>query len=394
MSAVLGLAISGTSVRAVLGVGGTVAWAGTACYQDASDLAEVIARLAAESGKPVRRARVALERDLVQLRTLMPAPPLRAGAVRRYVALEAARLFRKSDAPLVTDAALVPVTRTDRALWAAAAPEALLRTILGGCAEAGLHVEALGPAADVLPSAVRRSTSPVSFPNGGASEVLEVGPEGTWRSRRVRGCDGSLPDWVPALASLGEEARHFAAAYGATVRAPRLLLLPPEAQLARECSTRRRLAWLGCASVALWALAAGIYGARLVGSASRAERELNRLAPAIDSALAVRRELTAARATLGLMAHAERARSRHLVLLADLTRSLRDSSFLVALRLAPDGTLRLGGYAPVAARALADLEQVAALRNPKFEGPVTREVGHGARELDRFAIVGRVEVER
>ena len=132
----------------------------------------------------------------------------------------------------------------------------------------------------------------------------------------------------------------------------------------------------------------------MVGSASRAERELNRLAPAIDSALAVRRELTAARATLGLMAHAERARSRHLVLLADLTRSLRDSSFLVALRLAPDGTLRLGGYAPVAARALADLEQVAALRNPKFEGPVTREVGHGARELDRFAIVGRVEVER
>src|SRR5439155_322444 len=79
VSAVLGLAISGTSVRAVLGAGGTVAWAGTACYQDASDLAEVIARLAAESGKPVRRARVALERDLVQLRTLMPAPPLRAG---------------------------------------------------------------------------------------------------------------------------------------------------------------------------------------------------------------------------------------------------------------------------------------------------------------------------
>jgi len=132
----------------------------------------------------------------------------------------------------------------------------------------------------------------------------------------------------------------------------------------------------------------------LVGAASGAERELTRLAPAIDSALAVRRELAAARATLGLMARAERVRSRHLGLLADLTRALRDSTFLVALRVAPDGTLRLGGYAPVAARALADLEHVAALHNPRFEGPVTREAGHGVRELDRFAIVGRVEVER
>jgi len=115
----------------------------------------------------------------------------------------------------------------------------------------------------------------------------------------------------------------------------------------------------------------------------------------VDSALAVRRDLAAATAALDLMWRAERGRSRHLALAAELTRALGDSIHLVALRVGSDGTVRLAGYAPVAARALAALEQIPILRDVRFEGPITRETRDGGRGMgdgwDRFAIVARLE---
>jgi hypothetical protein len=85
--AVLGLAVGTATVRAVVVERGAIRWAGSASYGTVDDLADVIARLAAEAGTPVRRARVALERDVVQLRTVSPAPPLRPRVVSQYVAL-------------------------------------------------------------------------------------------------------------------------------------------------------------------------------------------------------------------------------------------------------------------------------------------------------------------
>ncbi|MGH7675109.1 MAG: hypothetical protein ACREMV_07540, partial [Gemmatimonadales bacterium] len=116
MSPMLGLSVGSTAIRAVLVERrtGAVQWAGTAPYAGVADLGEVVARLAAEAGAPVRQARVALERDVLQLRTVSPAPPLRAPAARAYVALEAPRLFRRNGWPLVTDAVLVPLGKDMR----------------------------------------------------------------------------------------------------------------------------------------------------------------------------------------------------------------------------------------------------------------------------------------
>ena len=394
MSGVLGVSVGRSVVRALLVERGAVAWAGSAPYEGSGDLAEVMARLTAEAERPVRRARVALERDVVQLRTVIPAPPLQAEAARRYVALEAPRLFRKDGTALVTDARIVRAGANERVLWTAAASEPLVRAVLEGCAGAGLRVEAIGPAAEVLPCAVVGPADTLAFPNGTATEVLEVGREGTWRSRRTAGADAPAPAWVAPLAALGEEAKAFAAAYGAAKRAPRLLLVPPEARAARGRAARRRLWSVTAAAAGLWLAAGAIGAARVVASARASGRELVRLGPAVDSALAVRRDLRAASAMLDLVAQAERGRSRHLALLAQLAQALGDSVFIVALRLAPDGTLRLAGYAPVAARVLADLERVPALRDAKFEGPVTREAPPGRGELDRFAIVARLEGSR
>jgi Tfp pilus assembly protein PilN len=115
----------------------------------------------------------------------------------------------------------------------------------------------------------------------------------------------------------------------------------------------------------------------------------------VDRALALRRDLDAAADVLATVNAAEGARSRHLALLADLTRLLPDSSVLVALRVAPDSTVRLAGYAASGARVLAQLEQVPHLRGARLEGPLIREaLAAGtaqARTWDRFAVVARLE---
>ena len=88
MKPVLGLSVSSTHVRAVLWWREAIRWAGEAPYDSPGALADAIARLAGEAGAPVRRARVVLERDVVQLRSVVPAPPLKPSALRRCVALE------------------------------------------------------------------------------------------------------------------------------------------------------------------------------------------------------------------------------------------------------------------------------------------------------------------
>lgn len=390
---VLGLAVGAAHLHAVLLERDAIAWAGQTEYAQLDDLADAVARLAGESGRPVRRVRVVLERDTVQLRSILPAPPLKPGAVQRYVSLEAPRLFRVSGTPLVTDARLVSVDANHTALWAAAAPEPLVRAVLEGCAEAGLAVLSLGPAADVLPWALTQPLSQpqVVFPNGGTSEVLCIGPSGTWRSRLVTGSSEGNPTWVPPLAQLEADANHAASAYAAAVAVPRLQLLPGDTRAARARIARRRLTQVAAAGLALLLVAGFVHVGRLFASLRSSTSYLDAHAAALDSALAVHRELATGRATLETIAAAREGRSRRLTLLADLTAALGDSAFLLALRLGPDGVVRLSGYAPSAARVLADLERLRTLGEPKLEGAVTRESGPWRGELERFAIVARLE---
>ena len=401
---VLGLSVGASHVRAVLWWRHAIRWAGAAAYEGPDALADTIARLAGEAGVAVRRVRVVLERDVVQLRSIVPAPPLKVAALRRYVALEAPRLFRRNGVPLVTDGVRIPVAKGTFALWAGAAAEPLAQAVLAGCAQAGLVLEALGPAADVLPHAVSEHTGTLVFANGGGgAELLDVGLAGVWRSRFVpnRGSgeggpvDGQTPsrEFTRALAALGPDACSFAAAYAAAIALPRLSLLPAEARAAEERHGRRRMVRLLAAGAVLWVLAAGTYVVRLAWTGHAATRALGSVAGAVDSALAARRELGLAKATLATVANAERRRSRHLALLAAVTQALRDSTYLVALQLTPEGIARLAVHAPVAARAVADIGRVAMLREVRLEGPVTRERGAGSTERDRFAIVARLERE-
>jgi hypothetical protein len=395
-SAILGLSVGAESVRAILLERGVIQWAGHAAYQGLAELAEVLARLAGESGRPVRQVRVVLERAVIQSRSIVPAPPLKPAAARRYASLEAQRLFRKNGSHLVTDAAVLPIDRTGLALYAAAAPETLVQEILNGCKQAGLELDALGPAADVLPIvfSLNDGANELTVPNCKSSEVLSIGPAGTWRSRLIPSLpNASLGEQcrLPALAQLGPEAVHFAPAYAAAILAPRLNLLPDDARTARNRVDQRRRVRLALVGCTLWVFAIGVYVARLLMMLHASTKFLDAAAPSLDSALAQRRDLHAGQAALETMSFARQTRSRDLALVADLTTALGDSAFVVMLRVGPDGTLRLAGYGPTAAGVVADLERVRALRDVQLEGAVTRESPGGLSALDRFAIVGRVE---
>ena len=86
---------------------GSVTWAGEASYAELGELADAIARLAAEPPRACRRVTVELERPPVQLRALHDLPPVKPRHLAALVAQQAGRFFRKNGQPLVTDAAWV-----------------------------------------------------------------------------------------------------------------------------------------------------------------------------------------------------------------------------------------------------------------------------------------------
>lgn len=388
--AVLGVSVAKGAVRAILAVSNRIEWAGSTTWSAPDDLSDAIARLAGEAGRAVRRARVVLERDLIQARTIAPAPPLRARAARRFIALEAPRLFRKNGVALVTDAAILHSEGSSLALWAAAAPEPVVHAILEGCEQAGIAVEQVGPASDVLPrSTVAPTPGDLIFSGGGTAEVISVGADGTWRSRLIAKSDAAAVELAAPLATLGAEGSHFAAAYGATVAAPRLSLLPANALARRAQAARRHLIRLCIAAAVLWLVAFVTYGARLEIAAASAQRELDVNRGALDSALTLRREIDAGAGSLREFASLTASRSHHLRLIAGITAVLGDSSYLVALQIGSGGIVRLAGYAPSAVRVVAAVGRVPSLHDARLEGPVTRERTAAGRELDRFAIAAQ-----
>lgn len=389
----MGISVGFDAVQAVLVRRRAIAWAGRANYNGEEDLAEVIARLAGEGNGVARpsRVRVVLEREMVQLRTLVPPPPLRSSAMRRWVALEAPRLFRKNGAPLVTDGRLVRLDPGPSALWAAAASAPVLEAVLIGCAGAGLAVSAIGVAAEVLPHAVVRPAGSILIANGRTAESVELAQGVPWRSRLQRKAEDyhEAVAWVAPLAALDTAAPHFASAFAAAVAEPRLVLLPAAARLERERYSRRHLLRLGALGLVVWLAALAVYLVRLSSSLHSATSFLEASRASVDSVVSARRDLATARAALASVRAADAGRSRHGALLASVAAALPDSAYLVSWQVTSGDVVRLAGYAPIAARVLAALERVVNLHEARFEGPVSREAIPNLGERDRFAVIVR-----
>src|SRR5437773_303718 len=141
----LRLRIGRSSLRAESVEHGAVVWAGEASYSNVAELADAIARLAAEPPRACRRVVVALERPPVQVRTLTELPPVKQRHLAALVAQQAGRFFRKTGQPLVTDAAWIG-NGAMRVARAAAVEQALVEGVAAGARAAGLWLVGIAPA--------------------------------------------------------------------------------------------------------------------------------------------------------------------------------------------------------------------------------------------------------
>jgi Tfp pilus assembly protein PilN len=118
---------------------------GEAAYAEVTELADAIARLAAEAPSGCSRLTVVLERPPAQFRLLPDLPPVTARHLAALVAQQAGRFFRKNGQALVTDAAWVG-KETPGVARAAAVEEPLVEAIAAGARAAGLWLETIAPA--------------------------------------------------------------------------------------------------------------------------------------------------------------------------------------------------------------------------------------------------------
>lgn len=158
---VLRLVVGRGSLRAETLEAGSVTWAGETAYAGPGDLADAIARLAAEPPRACGRLEVRLARPPVQLRTLSGLPPVKRRHLAALVAQQAGRFFRKNGQALVTDAAWVG-QGDGRVARVAAVEEPLVEAIAAGARAAGLWLETIAPAEDsaglvLLPASERAS---------------------------------------------------------------------------------------------------------------------------------------------------------------------------------------------------------------------------------------------
>ncbi|HEX9611939.1 MAG TPA: PilN domain-containing protein [Gemmatimonadales bacterium] len=377
----LGISVSRTMLRAVGVARGRVVWAAQRPRDDGDPLADALLALAAERPRGARTARVALASDCCQVKILTELRGVSPAQLRRAVALRPARWFLQNGGPLVTAGA--PLAH--RRLVIAAAESALLCEIGEGVAAAGLRLDGIVPAtlgmAALLPGGVHARY------DGTGTDVLEIARGSLVAARRSAGGTGIAhpePD-VHHVPGLADEGAAYFEAYAAAVGRVPLRLAMPGSGVERQRRTRRMLWWSLTVALVLWLAAGTLLWLRAGRAATAARASVDAIAPAVDRAVALQRDIGRADELLALVATARLARSHDAALLAVLTKVLPDSVYLLALRRAPTGAVTLVGYAPSAAQVVAWLSTTPGVKDPALQGPVTRERG-GGNGRERFVV--------
>jgi hypothetical protein len=389
MSTSIGIAIGAATVRAVVLRGGRVVAASEAQLAAGDSLAETVAELLAAAPAP-RWPRplvtVALGPARAQVRHVSGLPPLTDPRALAGILREGSgRFFLRNGVAPVTTGVRVEGPGT---VWCGALDADAVRAAEEGCRRAGFRLAAVVPAVVVLGAALTGER--VLWRDGAV--VAEVGfEEGRMLSvRRLAGAaalaEAPEPRPVAALALVGEQAVHFADAYGAALlergeplalrpggrgspdmRVPGWRLAVPAAVLAAALGFALVApAWRALAAGEAASARLGALGARR-GEAATARRELER----VDGALAEAAAFSASRASPSL-------------LLAEVTRALPQGSALVSLRVDSAGG-SLVALAPRAAPVLSALERVPGVTAPEIVGAVTREAAAG-RQVERVGI--------
>jgi hypothetical protein len=374
----LGIAVSRTALRVVALERGHVVWAAERALAGPNEIAPALAELAAERPRGYSRARVVLAGELVQVKTLAGLPRLSAAQLDRAVAFQASRWFLKNGRPLVTAAARVG---RGADVLAAATERDVVEAVRDGAGRAGLRLDTIGPAVGACPPLLADGDYRLSADSVCDHVTVRRGlPTAVRRLRQAS--EGAVEPAVPGLE--GEGSRFFAAYAAARARpAPAFGLNGSDAE--RSATLRRTLIRLGGLGAALWLTAALIVVLRANGAIRDSRAHLAALAPALDAAVAVERDLALADGLLAEVRRAQAARSRDAQVLSVLTRALPDSTWLNSLRRGRDGRVTVVGLGPSAARIPAALAQVPGIVSPALQGGVTRDLT-GGRAIERFVV--------
>lgn len=334
-----------------------------------------------------RRAVAALGPHCTQVKLVAELPPLgKARDIARVLAEAPHRFFLRNGVPLTTGGVRLV---DERSAWAAAFERPVVETVVQVCREARLRLDAIVPAAGVLPTVLRGEA--ISWTDGTVRcGVVHNGLALTSVSREaVTTGDAHGGPLMPddRLSAIGQHGWRYADALGAvTIGAREPLRIGNRAlrtwKTKRLSSWRRGVSYLAATTSLLLAIAAP--GLRAWRTEVLAERELRDTAAERRGVAVTARELKRVSTSLDEAAEFFRHRRSHVSLLASLTSALPSDAWLMALKTDSTGG-HLVTLSSRAAGVLAAMDSVDGITGAAFLGPVTNEV-RGAREVERATI--------
>lgn len=384
----VGIAVTGTDIRAVGVRRGRVEWGLQSDVVEGETLSESIAALlsaAPLTGWPRPLVFVALGAPFARVKPLVGLPEVKQPRLLARTLCENVDRFFLGGGRLVAGGVR---SDSDGRVWGSAFEASAIDAILGSCASRGLAVKTVVPAVAIVPVAVAGES--IHWLDGSLATHL------TARDGRLIGLQHltDAHEFVetthginPKLTPLGADAPRYAAAYGALERgaSESLGIVPGQPMASMDTGVPRwrvvaaALALLASSAAAL--AAPGVASAR-VSEAARAE--LATLAQRRRTALAINERLTEKTTALTRIAEFDATRRPALALLADVARLLPPDAALVTFRVDSVGGT-LVALAPRAGAVISRLEKSARLAAPEMIGPVTREVAAG-REYERVTV--------
>ena len=375
----LGIELGRRTLRSVLVVRGSVVRTSSAEVHPGESLETTVQQLVDAGCRGFwRRPRVcvAVGPSYSQLRRLVKLPDIDSErALRDLLRGSVGRFFVKNGVPLLTSSVRREGNGTG---WAAAIDEPPVRAIAEACRTRRLHLDVVAPMVVALQRGVTGELLVAA--DGDVIVEAHIGSRGELRDvRRTPGtkdtatADQAVP--VAALESLGEGAREYAAAYGAT-------LIDRSESLALQAAELRQ--WQDT-SVPTWrlfvALGVLLFAATLalMLPALRASRVAMLSTPRL---VAINRQYRAAqwteaelrRTTIALNELAAFDASRRSVIefLDELTTSLSEGVWLQSIHVDEQGGTVIA-LAPRAASALDGLSELKSIARPVIVGAVSSE---------------------
>jgi len=385
----LGISIGRDECAGVIVRGGRVHWHRRVARGSTEGVGPAVAELMAAA--PKRRARVrvivALGASNAQVKRLSGVPPtMRADLASRLVRENVTSLFLRSSSRLVTTGVL---RGADGAVWSAALDAALVDEVIDAIRAAGFGSPVFVP--ESAAASVVVTPGKHYLVDGDVVDELTTTERGTLeRVRRIRrgsdvsGEGNANREWTveswrepsPGIRSLGEESRYYLVAFSAATCPPtHPLTWRPPADPRRVRSLARLRNGLAAAALVLSATAA------VVAPGLRASVDAGRWMRAARHHELVRRETELIegelRSVTAALDHLDRFASRRddlPLLLAELARTLPDSTALLSLRVDSVETT-LSVLTAHAADVVVELANAERFVSPKIVGSVVRGAG-------------------